>query len=210
VNTTAADQAYEVILQMLTGGKLLPGQRVSQSELARRMGCSTVPVVEAMRRLESERLLVKQPRKMATVRKLSLADIEGLYLLREGLEAGTVRLCVERMTEEQAQKLSDLEQSFEKVWDSLPLAAQKDIEIHRHIAECACCPLLVDELDRLRVLECTIGRALPVDSERLDRPWAHRALVQALLDRDVDSAEYLMKKHIQNGYREMVKLFKVS
>ena len=46
---------------------------------------STVPVVEAMRRLESEGLLVKQARKMAKVRELSATDPEGLYLLREGL-----------------------------------------------------------------------------------------------------------------------------
>jgi len=208
MNATTSDQAYENIRQMLTRGEMLPGQRVSQSKLARQIGCSTVPVVEAMRRLESEGLLDKQPRKMATVRELSLSDLEGLYLLREGLEVGTVRLCIERMTEEQAQKLSDLEQAFEKVWDSFDIAAQQDVKIHQYIAECACCPLLVEELDRLRVLESTAGRKLPEEAKRLDHPRTHRALIQAILDRDIDAAEYLMKKHIRNGFQEVMQFFK--
>ena len=37
-----------------------PGDPLSQTKLADRIGCSTVPVVEAMRRLESDGLLVKE------------------------------------------------------------------------------------------------------------------------------------------------------
>ncbi|MBC8354550.1 MAG: GntR family transcriptional regulator, partial [Planctomycetes bacterium] len=53
---TAADVAYRGIHQMLASGQLLPGQRLSQSRLARQLQCSPMPVVEAMRRLESEGL----------------------------------------------------------------------------------------------------------------------------------------------------------
>jgi len=200
---TASEQAYDNIRRMLTNGKLKPGQRVSQSDLARKIGCSTVPIVEAMRRLESEGLLVKQPRKMARVRKLSPADFEGLYLLREGVESVTVRLCTERMTEEQVQKLVELAQTFEEVWEEERLAAETDIKIHRHIAECAGCPFLVEELDRLRVLEFTAGRPTP-HGRRPDSSNIHRALVEAIVDRDADSAEYIMKKHIRRGYQELL------
>lgn len=67
MSSSTFDQAYQGIRQIFVRGEFEPGQRVSQSKLARQLGCSTVPVVEAMRRLESEGLLVKQARKMAKV-----------------------------------------------------------------------------------------------------------------------------------------------
>ncbi len=201
MTSTTADQAYREIRLMLLQGRLSNGQRVSQSRLARQIGCSTNPVVEAMRRLESEGLLVKQPRKMARVRQLSAEDLEGLYLLREGLEGVTARLCANRITDEESRELEALSQEFENIWEhgyQLDKESEADLAIHRCIARCAHSPFLSNELDRLMLLKRTIGRELylgPGD------PLDHRALVQALIDHDADSAEYLMKKHIQKGYQ---------
>jgi DNA-binding transcriptional MocR family regulator len=61
MSSSTSDQAYQGIRQMFVRGEFQPGQRVSQSKLARQRACSTVPVVEAMRRLESEGLLVNWP-----------------------------------------------------------------------------------------------------------------------------------------------------
>ncbi len=208
---TTSDQAYRKIHHMLARGELCPGQRVSQSQLARQMGCSTVPIVEAMRRLESEGILVKQPRKMARVRKLSSLDIEGLYLLREGLEAVTARLCANRITDQESNELVDLREVYEAAWEQgrpSETECDADIAIHRHIAKCAHAPLLSSEFDRLTLFEQTVGRGICAgkqgDGEQLGNPHDHRAIIQALLDHDADSAEYLMRKHIQNGYREAV------
>ncbi len=118
MNRSTSDQAYQGIRQMFVRGEFKPGQRVSQSKLARQLGCSTVPVVEAMRRLESEGLLVKQARKMAKVRELSAADLEGLYLLREGLEAITSRLAAQRIDDEQATELQRLAGIYEENWNT--------------------------------------------------------------------------------------------
>jgi len=156
MNSTASETAYRGIREMLARGDFQPGQRVSQSKLARELGCSTVPVVEAMRRLESDGLLVKQARKMAKVRELSSKDLEGLYLLREGLEAITARLAAQRIDDDQAVELQRLAKVYEQNWVT---ESDADVAIHRHIARCADCPLLSDELDRLMLIELTAGRA---------------------------------------------------
>jgi len=229
---TTSDQAYTNIRSMLTGGQLLPGHRVSQSKLARQLGCSTLPILEAMRRLESEGLLVKQPRKMARVRELSADDLEGLYLLREGLEAVTARLCAQRISDVKSRQLEELAEHHEKQARLLEeMAQQKEIDpkeleeglererhgdmaIHQHIAQCARSPLLSGEFDRLMLLEQTVGRlSLPIVQEiihhhQLQQQFVHRALVQAITDHDADSAEYLMRKHIQQGYQEMLNSMK--
>jgi len=88
-----------------------------------------------------------------------------------------------------------------------PLEPDADIAIHRHIAQCVGCPLLCDELDRLMLIERTAGRAPHKATPRPGSAHIHRALVQAIVDGDSDSAEYLMRKHIQNGYRETMREF---
>lgn len=205
MTVTTSDLAYRDIRSMLTGGELQPGQRLSQSRLARQLGCSTVPIVEALRRLESEGLLVKQARKMARVRKLSSSDVEGLYLLREALEAITARLCAQRITSEEAQTLQTLAHAYEEAWQANELESDADIAIHRHIAECARCPLLVEELNRYLLIERTAGRFRANPATKPGHPHTHRAVVQAIVDHDIDAAEYMMKKHIQNGLQETLR-----
>ena len=204
-STTTADQAYQKLRDLLIDGELRPGQKVAQLKLARRFQCSPAPVVEAMRRLESEGLLVKQPRKMATVRKLSMADLEGLYMVREGLETVTARLCALRISESQIKTLQQLNKSYEAamVIRDHSESGRLDITIHKLIAQAAQCPLLAEELDRLLLIECTAGQSSKNSYKQSTRN-AHRALIRAIADRDEDSAQYLMKKHIQSGYQEVL------
>jgi len=51
---TTFKQVYTGIRKMITSSELEPGQKVSQLEVARKFDCSPIPVVEAMRYLESE------------------------------------------------------------------------------------------------------------------------------------------------------------
>lgn len=205
--STTADEAYAALRQMVLRGELGPGQRVSQRRLARQLGCSTVPVLEAMRRLESDGLLIKEPRHMARVRELSAAELEGLYLVREGLEAVAARLAAQRIEPDQLQALRGLSERFDAAlaagdWQA---TGQADVELHRRIAQAARCPLLAEELDRLLLIERTAGQLGAADPAAVSPYTSHRALLQALEDRDADAAEYFMKKHIQAGYRDVLR-----
>ncbi|MDA1229260.1 MAG: GntR family transcriptional regulator [Planctomycetota bacterium] len=203
---SSADVAYRKLRQMLCRGELVPGQRLSQSRLGRQLGCSSMPVVEAMRRLESEGVLLKQARKQAIVRKLSEKDLEGLYLLRDAIESVAARLAALRATPEETRVLEKLAEAFEGNVEANHDSGDADLAIHRHIAASARCPLLNEELDRLLLIERTAGRSFDSETEQICHPHCHRALVQAIVDHDADSAEYLMKKHIQSGYAEVQRI----
>jgi DNA-binding GntR family transcriptional regulator len=205
--TSASDMAYAGIRRMLLNGELVAGQRLSQCRLARALGCSPSPVLEAMRRMESEGLLVKHARKQARVRELSRDDLEGLYLLREAIESITARLCAQRIDAENAKTLQALAKAYEEAWHNRHLEGEADIDIHRQIAACAGCPVLLTELDRFLLIERTAGRALTPGTVQPGHPHVHRAVVQAIVDHDADSAEYLMKRHIQNGFQEALREF---
>lgn len=80
------DAVTDSVRELILTGKLAAGDRVSQTELAEYLGVSTMPVREALRRLEAEGLIVFQPRQGAHVRQLSLAEFDEIFRIREELE----------------------------------------------------------------------------------------------------------------------------
>jgi len=67
-------------------GRIAPGERIVEAELARRMGISRAPVREAARRLESVGLLVARPRHGFAVREFTARQVDDLYQVRIQLE----------------------------------------------------------------------------------------------------------------------------
>ena len=76
------DQLRKAILN----GRIRPGERIVEADLARQMGISRAPVREAARRLESAGLLVARPRHGFAVREFTARQVEDLYLVRMELE----------------------------------------------------------------------------------------------------------------------------
>lgn len=74
------------IREMIVNGQLKPGERLRQDELATTFGVSTMPIREALRQLQAEGLVIFQPRRGATVSKLSVSDYHEIYRIREQLE----------------------------------------------------------------------------------------------------------------------------
>jgi len=106
--------------------------------------------------------------------------------------------------DEQATELQRFTRVYEEDWET---ETDADVAIHRYMAQCAVCPLLSEELNRLLLIERTAGGTTHDAAMQPGRAHIHRALVQAIVDRDADSAEYLMKKHIQDGYQEVMREF---
>jgi DNA-binding GntR family transcriptional regulator len=54
---TLADQAYRALREDIIEGRLQPGERITERQLAERLGVSPTPVREALGRLEHEQLI---------------------------------------------------------------------------------------------------------------------------------------------------------
>ncbi|MEC3978670.1 GntR family transcriptional regulator [Amycolatopsis sp. H20-H5] len=89
-------------------GRLKPGDRLVERELAEGLGVSRVPVREAIRSLEAEGfLMVTSPRRVI-VRQLAHADVEELFDVREALEGLAAGLAAERATKPDLRRLERL------------------------------------------------------------------------------------------------------
>jgi DNA-binding GntR family transcriptional regulator len=101
-----ADQVHTALRDWIATGKWQPGKRLRIREVAALVGTSEMPVREAFRRLEQAGLLTVEPYKGATVRTLSIDELEQIYDVRIMLEAEAARLGALRSDESVVQEMS--------------------------------------------------------------------------------------------------------
>lgn len=84
---TIAESVAARLRELILTGKLPPGTPLRLSRVATRMGVSVMPIREAIRILEAERLVTVEPRRGASVARLTIDDIEEVYAIRSALES---------------------------------------------------------------------------------------------------------------------------
>ena len=96
---SAADQIFAALYRQVVTLELPPGSRLSEAEVARRMGVSRQPVRDAFWRLSQLGFLTIRPQRATTVSPISERSVEQARFIRTALEVETVRLAVERRDE---------------------------------------------------------------------------------------------------------------
>ena len=95
-----ADQATSSVRRMILAGDLKPGSDFSITELAAAMGVSTIPVREALQRLEAQGLIQLRRGRTVVVAPISTSELREIYDLRILLECHAVRQAAKRYGDE--------------------------------------------------------------------------------------------------------------
>lgn len=98
-------RVVEILRQEILDDVLHPGERLLENTLCERYGVSRTVIREAMRQLESERLITMLPNRGPIVTVLTVDDIEALYEVRRALEGLAGELFAERATAHEASAL---------------------------------------------------------------------------------------------------------
>lgn len=85
------DEAHAAIKQLIVSGELRAGTQLKIESLSRRLGVSSSPIREALRRLENERWVQTIPFRGAFVRPFDERELRELYEIREFIEMGALR-----------------------------------------------------------------------------------------------------------------------
>ncbi|WP_433888927.1 GntR family transcriptional regulator [Streptomyces sp. CA-111067] len=91
------EQIREHILEGIVSGRWKPGERIVERRIAVELQVSQTPVREALRELETLRLIESAPNKGVRVRGLTAADLKESYPVRAGLEQVAAELAAERL-----------------------------------------------------------------------------------------------------------------
>ena len=92
VKKTLWEQIADALREDIIRGKIMPGERIVEEEIAEKFHVSRGPVREALRHIEEEGLIIYESHKGCTVREISYEEMQEKYLVRSTLEILAVRL----------------------------------------------------------------------------------------------------------------------
>lgn len=195
---TKAQAAYLAVRQQILRGSLAPSSALNQEELAALLGISTTPLREALRRLESEGLVVTTAHREVIVAPLDPQSAAAFYELKEALEVFAAGLAATRHLEEEAERI--------RTTCAATLAASgkgggwdANRAFHAAIYRSAHNSFLAESLDDLwdhYERYSRIVGALVIDQPVTEE---HVALAEAIIGHDADAASALMREHLGHG-----------
>ncbi len=195
--------AYDELRAMIVDGRLAPGARVGQAELADALGISRGSVREALRRLAGDGLVEFEVNRGFFVADLGLDRVLERLEARLHLEPVLARLAAERRTDDD---LAALRASIEDERTARTAAAAHDASraFHLAVATATRNAALVRLIDSLWIAD--VGRRL-LARRRTQPDWQeadvaeHLELLAAIEARDGDRAETLMREHVESAWR---------
>jgi DNA-binding GntR family transcriptional regulator len=202
--STRADAVYEVIHSALMKGEYSTGTRLVEGTLAAYMGVSRTPVREALRRLEGDGLIRSTGSSRGYIVEDLLADAEHVFMIRERLEGLGAMLAAQSITSAELRSLRDLQAKMEALLDQphdvREEMAEFNASFHMRILRAARSPRLEGMVTRLHPEYLSYQVVLSYDSDGLTRSIEeHRAIADALWNRDADLADRLVQAHFEHG-----------
>lgn len=201
-----ADVAYGALRDVITDGTLAPGVRLREIDLSQRLGVSTTPIREALRRLEREGLVEISPRRGALVRPLDRRAIADLYELRELLESHALRRGAERDDLDLTRAIELFAAGERTLGDADQLRFNRlDVELHHALTAAGGNEELAELATRVHRRIQVIRVRFSVQLQgRLARSHAeHAEIISALRRKDGDDADRLIRGHVR-GVRDAV------
>jgi DNA-binding GntR family transcriptional regulator len=196
---TKADMAYRQVREEIVEGLMPPGAAIDQEALASRLGLSTTPVREALRRLESEGLVISRPHRDTVVAPLTLEQLEDIYIVRLSLDPLAVALSAREASDEQLQAILELSRQASEDPDPVSQLHQNR-RLHRAMYQACGNAVLIQTLDTLWDKSDRYRLTTLQDDRTAHRAHVeHSAIVEAMVDRRADQAAELMRRHVSDS-----------
>ena len=203
------EAAYQYIRSAIQGGRLRPGERLREIDLAEQIGLSRTPIREALSRLEAEGLVAHDATRGVVVAELDYSMVTELYYMREVLEGTAARLAAQHASDVEISILSDLCQQYEAALGDEAALTASNRRFHETLYRCSHNRYLLNMVTVLHDALFLLGRTTLGSPERAAETLGeHRAVVTAIRARDANAAEEALRTHIRNAQKvRMQKLF---
>jgi DNA-binding GntR family transcriptional regulator len=204
-------KVYKTLKALILGQKLSPAAKIHQEKLADDLGVSRTPVVNALKKLEQERLIVAVPRKGFYVRRFSPEEMIRIFELREVLEGLAARRASARITDAQLQRLRGFFEGV-KVSDQdkdVERYAEEDRRFHNFLIEIGGDEILSGIMDMYNLITSSYlvgfrGGLVRPPRETLSE---HLAIIGAIHRQDAEKAEQAVRIHLRRSREKLIKDF---
>ena len=198
---TIANLTERSIREMVFDGRLAPGARVNEVELAEAFGISRGPLREAIQRLASQGLLTTRTHHGATVKVFEWDELRELYEVRIALEAFAVVAGAARADLDQLESLSKLLRETQRLLSlSGTESYPSDLDFHRQIVALSGNSALM-EMHALTLQKIELARSRSAKDPRRAREamQEHHNVLNALLEGTPDLAAQALQDHLMRS-----------
>ena len=198
-NLSLPEQVYRLLREMIMMGRLQPGDRIVESKISKQLELGQPTVRDALRRLESDGLVIYSRNRGCSVTEFSLREYEQTFRVRIELECLAAELAIENWSKEKSAELGA------KVDELLEAAAERnverfyrgDLDFHRTLWEAADNPYLVRALVQITAPLFAFSMIRLIREELLDLKFAaeeHRRIVDVMDRGDPQQARAVVRE----------------
>ncbi|PIE32174.1 hypothetical protein CSA56_16330 [candidate division KSB3 bacterium] len=194
---------YQTLKAMILARKLAPGTKILQDKLAHELGVSRTPLINALKMLEHEKLIVSKPRRGFFVRLFSEQEMVHIFELREVLEGLTARRAASQATTAQIEHLQVLFDRLNAAAESgdRKRYAEEDRQFHNFLVEIGGKEFLSSILESYNIISFSYQYKQQEGLVRASQETVeeHRAIVEAIRHHDPEKAEKAMRTHLSKS-----------
>src|SRR5487761_408852 len=190
------DLVVALIRELIITGELSAGEQLRQRELAQRFGVSQTPVREAMRRLESEGLLLCDTHRGFTVMSPDDGPVEENFQIRAAQESLGASPAAKKIDAAGLTRLRDLNDQMRALPEDDPAYPDLNREFHFTVYEYARSPLL---LSLMRLLWASLQGGPKASRTHAESARQHDEIVLALRSGDAAAAAEHTHQHIMGA-----------
>jgi DNA-binding GntR family transcriptional regulator len=202
------ERVYGALLDAISEGRLSPGTRIIQEEIAEQLAVSRQPVLQALRLLKKDGFVHDAPGRGILVAPLSAQWFEDVYTVRSSLDALAARLSATRVKNGIEFKVdSDLIERGKAAAKNQQIdkLISLDIEFHSAIYEASGNPLIQQSAAiHWQHIKRAMGAVLQSNTVRQTAWLEHEAIAQAIAQGDARKAETLMRTHGEKASQNLV------
>lgn len=209
-NRMLSDQVATLLVRELIFGRLHPGQRINEADLARQLGISRNPIREAIRRLEERGLLVAVSRKGTFVRTFLRDDVDDIFSFRVVVERFAVEQALPRMTDADIDRIASFVDAMEAAAHAVDEMAFVENDLAFHLEICR----LSNNRQTLHAftnIQAEVQMLIMLAERQFDSLMAaavdHWPVVEALRTRDADKATDAITHHIRDSWRHLLETY---
>ncbi|SPB13277.1 GntR family transcriptional regulator [Caballeronia novacaledonica] len=201
--TDYVDEVYKVLLDAISSGSLAPGTRITQEEIAEQLAVSRSPVLQALRLLKKDGLVVDAPGRGLLVTPLDPAWISHLYEIRGALDSLAARLAAERGAKIDKAVIVNGRRASKS--DDVKAMIDADMAFHQAIYTASGNPLIAETAQTHWVhLRRVMGAVLQASGQRKSIWDEHAAIAAAISEGDGQRAAELTDLHTANARKNLV------
>lgn len=187
--------------------EVMPGEKINEDDLAKKLGVSKTPVREALSKLAHDGIVKIIPNRGSYKVKLSKKDILEIMVIREALEGLCIQLAIENMNDKVIEKLRAILDEFETKYlgEDFTHYLETMLKFYAVIYEAAKNPRLVTIIRSMFDLTRMFRILYFQDSERVRHSLEiHREFINVLEKRDIEEAQQIRRNMIRSAHEYLI------